>query len=79
MNQFELWVEGYAATGEHGTARFLGRWSGETFDEAVKKWNATKNIRSEYGDLRWSDNDHMWSVWGCRIFDNEADARRSFG
>lgn len=64
MARHSLWVEGYAATGEHGAARFLGTYEADTFSEAVQKWNAEKNSKNTYG---------------CRIFDNERSARRSFG
>lgn len=78
MARHSLWVEGYAATGERGEAMFLGTYESDTFDEAVQKWNAEKNSKNTYGELRRRD-DGYWTVWGCRIFDNEHAARQSFG
>ncbi|AMU26584.1 Uncharacterised protein [Mycobacteroides abscessus] len=78
MTLYTLWCEGYAATGEHGRARSLGTWAAESFDSAVELWNATKNRNSMYGNLVHHENG-SWTLWGCRLFDNEADARRAFG
>ena len=38
VREFEIWMEGYAATGEHGTAQMIGKGFGSTFDEAVKDY-----------------------------------------
>lgn len=78
MPKYTLWVEGYAATGDHGEAMFLGTYGADTFDDAVQKWNTEKNAKNNYGELK-QHNDGTWTVWGCRIFDNERSARRSFG
>lgn len=74
---FTLWVEGFAATGEYGTAQRLGTYTGETFGDAVRKWDREKNSRNTYGKL--TEHEGHFDVWGCRIFDNEADARKHFG
>jgi hypothetical protein len=71
---FEVWNEGYAATGEHGTAQYLGRFEAENFQKACMR--AMK-------ELDWDINTYYDvvknSFWGCRFFDNEVDARKSFG
>lgn len=85
--EFEIWAEGYVATGEHGTATLVGKGTGETFDEAVRDYMSktpnhgieeyTKAFRvteEQYKNLKSN-----WCIWGCRLFDNEADARKSFG
>ena len=71
MRRFELWMEGYRATCEHDTARFLGVFEAETFDDAYMIYAKQKNL-PDYDIKKKTD-------WGRRIFDNEADARRSFG
>lgn len=77
---YTLWVEGYVANQEHGTAKYLGSWTAETFDDAVKLWCTKKNpTGNEYGSLRYDFHTKAWSVWGCRIFDNEVAARARFG
>jgi hypothetical protein len=79
-NLYEVWVEGYAATGEHGTAQKLsninredGKWQAIDFKEAVVKALATLKWRMEF-----FDSDKL-TFWGCRFYDNEQDARKSFG
>lgn len=73
-----LWVEGYAATGEHGTAKCLGTWPGDTYEEAVLNWKKAEWSSSEWGSFGRSSGGR-YDVWGCRIYDNEADARKAFG
>ena len=72
---FELWEEGFLATGNRAKASYLGRFEGETFMDAYLCM-----VKSVYGD---TPPDYVRldipQVWGCRIFDNEADARKSFG
>ena len=72
MERFNIWVEGYAATGEHGTASLLGSYEAETWDGAVKKYMAENPGRIVVDSRGYTD-------WGCRLFDNESDARKSFG
>ncbi len=111
MKEYEIWIEGYAATGEHSTASLIGRASGETFDEAcinfrqpddiirafdkeiiVKKGAPLELDKNQDGSLRRGSYrgylepgvDRMtrqgnYSIWACQLFDNEADARVSFG
>lgn len=84
---FEIWMEGYRATGERGTAQMIGTGIGDTFDEAVKdymKWNPKHGIeengRSRYvSDEVYKNRRSNWNIWACSLFDNEADARKSFG
>lgn len=74
---YDIWVEGYIATGEHGLAQFLGTYPGESWDEAVQEWNRRKNYDNGWGKLEFRNG--YWTVWGCRLFDNEADAREIYG
>lgn len=73
-----LWVEGYAATGEHGTAQCLGTFPGDTYEEAVLYWKDNGWSGDKWGSLR-VDRNGRYSVWGCDIYDNESDARKFFG
>ncbi len=72
-HEFEIWEEGYARNGERGGARLLGKATGRTFREAclaaVERGSINKSLF----------NEDRLSVWGCRLFDNEAEARASFG
>jgi hypothetical protein len=87
LREFEIWMEGYAATCEHGTAQMIGKGFGSTFDEAVKDYmskNPNHGIE-ENGKNRYISEDAYknrrsnWNIWACSLFDNEADARKSFG
>lgn len=76
-NKYEVWIEGYAATGEYAEASRLGEdgelFSGNTFADAC---------RNAIIKLKWNTNyynEQSNSYWGCRFYDNEQDARRSFG
>lgn len=87
LKNFEIWVEGYAATGESGTAHKIGEGEGETFDEAVKDYmSKNPNHGIEWNDSRRYSTDEAymnrrshWNIWACNLYDNEADARKSFG
>lgn len=69
--KYALWVEGYAATGQSSRAEYLGTFEGVDFKDAVRAMKFT------IGDNTVDIENCTW--WGCRIFDNEEDARRSFG
>jgi hypothetical protein len=72
MRKYQIWMEGYAATGDHAPAEFCGEYEAESFAEACAAWNKE---RGESGYF----NTNTLTYWGCRFFDNETDARRSFG
>ncbi len=76
MARFEVWQEGYSATGYSAAAQRIGEVDADSFPDAVrlavKEW-ATPGSLSMY----FNAND--LTFWGCRHFDNEADARRTFG
>ena len=115
MKEFEIWSEGYGATGGESDATFLGNAMGNTFDEACenfrqpedvpRQWtmrgedpilikkgtplNLDKNSDGTYrrGSYRGESAPGVnranlkgnYSIWACQLFDNEADARKSFG
>ena len=72
---YELWMEGYSATGQHAPAQYLGSYTADSFRNACITWNSLHNRDKGYGDF---DIINL-SVWGCSIYDNEQDARRGFG
>lgn len=76
--EWEVWSEGYLATGMEGipaTAQFHGKFNGETFRDACDKWAET--LSDDYSKSCY-DGERL-TFWACRLFDNEADARKSFG
>ncbi|MCD6300828.1 MAG: hypothetical protein J7L82_02015 [Staphylothermus sp.] len=62
-------MEGYSITGNYATASYVGNTNAESFEKAC--FNLLKD--DDYFDMG------NLSIWGCRLFDNEADARESFG
>ena len=66
-------MEGYAASGDRSGATLLGSADAGSFAEACRKVYAQ---RGDFSGYPLTDN---LTIWGCRLFDNEVDARRSFG
>ena len=68
----DLWIEGFSVSGNRSVAQHIGSFDTTDFATAVEMWS--KRIDSK---LVWDGS--YYTVWGCRIFDNELDARKSFG
>lgn len=77
MKEFEIWMEGYAMNGQMSVASFIGKAKGETFNDACRNFKYEKGEKLNL-DKHYEHQKHL-SIWGCRLFDNEADARKSFG
>jgi len=88
MSKIQIWMEGYAATGESGVAHMIGEYEANSFDEAVGMYIQEKG--DQYGPERYTRSSFStedafknrrsdWKIWGCALFDNEADARKAFG
>lgn len=69
---FNIWSEGLACTGQSGKAQFHGSYKGITFAEACEAWAKSTD------DPNYFDRKHL-TYWGCKLFNNESDARKSFG
>lgn len=72
--EYEVWIEGYAATGEHGAAKLVGVVDAESFEQACELLHNPK-----WGEYTPPTDDRPPMYWACRLFDNEADARESYG
>ncbi|MFF2798109.1 hypothetical protein [Lysinibacillus xylanilyticus] len=70
---YPIWSEGYKATGQSAGAMCHGEAEGETFKEACVEFASTNKRFKEYFD------EERMTYWGCRLFDNSVDARKSFG
>jgi hypothetical protein len=86
--EFEIWIEGYAATGEYSHASYIGKSSGHSFEDACRNFRYPEDIIREYDgmiivhkgeSLKLDENRSHPCIWACRLFDNETDARESFG
>lgn len=75
MSLFEIWVEGYCASGDSAPARLLGRVEANTFEEACNILCSPEEWQQRNGNF----NPAKGTVWGCKLFDNETDARALFG
>ena len=73
--EFEIWTEGYVVNEESNGATFHGKFKGETFKDAIISY---RNTLTDKYLIQCVDIEKM-SFWGCRFFDNEIDARKSFG
>ena len=80
-------MEGFSATGQSSGATLVGTMDGESFEHAVLRYQ--KRTPSTGIELYTRDNfinEDAWmkkrskfKIWGCALFDNEADARKAFG
>ncbi len=76
MKTWEVWCEGYAATGERGDAHSFGKYEAESFMDACLL-AMKKDNRMDYFSISKTGGVPMF--WGCCLYDNETDARRRFG
>lgn len=67
----EIWSEGFSVTGQSSGAIKLGTFKADSFNKAVKVLLEEKpDINKYYKEF---EGRHFY--WGCKLFDNEADAR----
>lgn len=91
MSKIQIWMEGYAATGESSGAQLIGTFDAIDFDDAVLQYNdqqlqkhnvvsAEPYTRNSFINQEAYENRRSnWKIWGCALFNNETDARKSFG
>jgi len=86
--EIEIWMEGYAATGERQGAQKIGEYFAKNFDEAIemyKKEHPTthgierKERKRFINQEAYDKRDAEYEIWACSLYDNEKDARKSFG
>lgn len=76
--EFEIWIEGYKATGESAKASLVSKETAFSFHEAVQQYvNSLEPDQAKYWN--YSKEHNVWTMWGCRAFDNETEARKAFG
>lgn len=73
---YEIWAEGYISKEGHVVRGCLvGRWfEASTFKDACEKLLCTLSCPEQLTHI----DDH-WYYFGSRLFDNECDARKSYG
>ena len=67
---WDIWVEG---SDRATPASFVGTAEGNTFSAACHAWYRKNPEQAKFFSL-----DRL-TYWGCRLYDNEADARKAFG
>lgn len=90
MTEYEIWIGGYAVTGQSsGAERLLrigetnSKWEGDTFKQACVKalnelnWPLLYEALQGLGSCYYDPKNN--SYWGRTFYDNETDARKSFG
>ena len=83
IQTFEIWREGFEDEDGKEQALLLAKGvPGNDFPDAVDYWyRSTENAEHIYGTLSTRGEGawrKMW-LWGCRLYDNEVDARKRFG
>jgi hypothetical protein len=83
VQTFEIWKEGFEDEDGKEQAELLAKGvPGNDFYDAVKFWyEDTLDAEHIYGPLSVKGSGKsakMW-LWGCRLYDNEQDARKRFG
>lgn len=76
MKTFNVWTEGWAANEGRFGATFMGSVEAENLVDACKK------LRQKGGPASaryWRIEEKAAYYYGCKAFDNERDARKSFG
>lgn len=74
MRKFSIYIEGYAATGEQGKARFLGTAEGETFEKACQNFVASGGFVEPHFYNKATN-----SYWSCRLYPSYEQAVKTFG
>ena len=69
---FEVWTEGYCTTGQNSRAQYHGEFEATSFAEACADYAYST------GEPKYFDKDNL-TYFGCRFYDNELQARKSFG
>lgn len=69
MKKFDIWSEGFVVNEGISGATYHGTIEANSFKEACDKYFSD--------DIYY--NSKTLKYWGCKLFDNELDARKSFG
>jgi len=90
LKEYEVWMEGYAATGESGTANLVGKTKARNFAQAChilmceeKLKNIAEENKPNNNDYvtagRWDYNPNRLSYWGRKLYWSYELASKSFG
>lgn len=71
---YDIWCEGFRATGQSRKAWFVGSVVGVDFKDACRNYS---KAHPEANIKEWGTN--AIGIWGCQFFPTEEEARKSFG
>ena len=71
--EYEIWTEGFRATGESGKATLMGTSKGKTFKEACINFSKTDPDFRKFFDKKGL------TYWGCRLYPTHSEAAKTFG
>ena len=71
FTEYHIWCEGFSISGAYAKAEYIGCELGVSFSDAVRAYFAKYSNRDF--------NSENLTVFGCRLFQSEEDARKSFG
>lgn len=85
MQEWEIWMQGYSATGEHANSQRIAYMYAETFDEAVQKYMATDESGNNHGiesytreqfisDEAWLNRHANYHIWACGLYPTQKEA-----
>lgn len=90
LQDYEVWMSGYVATGESSDATFIGKVKARNFAQACHilmckqylEWVEKENhpdykLYSTPG--RWDYDPNSLTYWNCRLYWSEKLARKTFG
>lgn len=76
MEKYQVWLEGYVCTGQRASAEYLGEFEGANFEEACLEASIARFGIAET-QIFYDANRNTF--WGCRFYNNESEARKTFG
>lgn len=85
MKTYKIWMEGYCITRNNSKATKIGEIKAKSFLEACRKLCGTRDDYKEETLLHNTKTLEFYKktkdpyIWGCKLYDNEKEARRSFG
>ena len=81
MRKYDIWREGYLVQGMEGVpekAAYVGSEYGVDFVDACRRYYMKNRSPEEFKRYWYVADDGTPCFW-CSLYDNEADARKSFG
>jgi len=67
-----VWSEGYSTNSDRSAAQRMGVYEADSFQEACDIFGKQADMPELYDSVKLT-------YWGCRLFDNETDARALYG